>query len=52
MYVAGQITEPTPLQIFNGSDIGQAFRIMQNGKSHGKLVIEFGEDDLIPVCYF
>lgn len=52
MYGAGQITEPTPLQIFKGSDIGQAFRLMQNGKSHGKLVIEFNEDDVIPVRYF
>lgn len=52
MYGAGQITEPTPLQIFKGSDIGQAFRLMQNGKSHGKLVIEFNEDDMIPVRYF
>lgn len=52
MYDAGQITEPTPLQVFKGSDIGQAFRLMQNGKSHGKLVIGFDEDDAIPVHYF
>lgn len=51
MYNAGQITEPKPLQIFNGSDIAQAFRLMQNGRSHGKLVIEFGEDDAISVRY-
>lgn len=49
LYAAGQISEPTPLQVFKSSDIGQAFRLMQNGKSHGKLVIEFNEDDMIPV---
>lgn len=49
MYGAGQIAEPTPLQVFKSSDIGQAFRLMQNGKNHGKLVIEFNEDDTIPV---
>ena len=49
LYAAGQISEPTPLHVFKSSDIGQAFRLMQNGKSHGKLVIEFNEDDLIPV---
>lgn len=51
MYSAGQIIEPTPLQVFKGSEIGQAFRLMQNGKSHGKLVIEFNEDDAIPVSH-
>lgn len=51
MYGAGQIAEPTPLQALKGSDIGQAFHLMQNGKHHGKLVIEFDEDDTIPVSY-
>lgn len=49
LYGTGQITEPTPLQVFRSSDIGQAFRLMQNGKSHGKLVIEFDDGDTIPV---
>ena len=51
MYLAGQISEPSPLRIFKGSEIGQAFRMMQNGKSHGKLIIEFNDDDMIPVSY-
>lgn len=46
-----KITLPSPLTVFSASQIEEAFRCMQSGKSKGKIVIEFHDDDLVPVCF-
>jgi len=45
----GSITPPDPVQVFRGSEIQQAFRLMQTGKHTGKLVIEFADEDAVDV---
>jgi NADPH:quinone reductase-like Zn-dependent oxidoreductase/SAM-dependent methyltransferase len=45
----GKIAPPRPLKVFKGSEIQQAFRLMQTGKHMGKLVIEFPSEDLVEV---
>jgi NADPH:quinone reductase-like Zn-dependent oxidoreductase/ubiquinone/menaquinone biosynthesis C-methylase UbiE len=45
----GKIKQPSPVQVFKGSEIQQAFRLMQTGKHMGKLVIEFSDEDLVEV---
>jgi NADPH:quinone reductase-like Zn-dependent oxidoreductase/ubiquinone/menaquinone biosynthesis C-methylase UbiE len=45
----GKITPPNPVQIFKGSEVQQAFRLMQTGKHVGKLVIEFTDEDVVEV---
>ncbi|KAI9742337.1 MAG: hypothetical protein M1818_003870 [Claussenomyces sp. TS43310] len=44
-----QIRAPSPLNIYKSSEIEDAFRSLQNGKSLGKTVIEMHEDDIVPV---
>jgi NADPH:quinone reductase-like Zn-dependent oxidoreductase len=43
----GRIAPSSPLQVFKGSEIRQAFRLMQTGKHTGKLVIEFSREDVV-----
>ena len=43
----GRIAPSSPLQVFKGSEIQQAFRLMQTGKHTGKLVIEFPDKDVV-----
>lgn len=49
LYRDQKITLPKPLQVYNASQIEQAFRSMQSGKNIGKMVIEFGDDDIVAV---
>lgn len=49
LYRAGKITTATPIQIYGGSEVETAFRHLESGKSKGKLVIEFYDNDIIPV---
>ena len=44
------ISVPSPLHTFPASKIEEAFRFMQSGKSIGKIVIEFNDDDLVPTA--
>jgi NADPH:quinone reductase-like Zn-dependent oxidoreductase len=46
----GKITLPSPIHIYNSSQFEAAFRYLESGKSTGKLVIEFQDDDMLPVC--
>ena len=46
-----KISVPFPLDVYRASQIEEAFRCMQSGKSKGKLVIEFGDNDIVPVCF-
>ena len=39
----------SPLEVFRASQIEEAFRYMQSGKSKGKIVIEFNEEDVVQV---
>lgn len=45
----GKITVQKPLSIFNSGEIENGFRLIQSGKSMGKVVIKFGEDDVVQV---
>ncbi|PVI01490.1 KR-domain-containing protein, partial [Periconia macrospinosa] len=49
VYLHGTMQPAQPLTAFKGSQIEEAFRFLQNGRSSGKSVIEFGSDDKIPV---
>ena len=55
MLQSGRIAGPQPLHLYKSSQIEEAFRYMQSGKSIGKIVVEFNADDIVPVrkllCY-
>jgi NADPH:quinone reductase-like Zn-dependent oxidoreductase/SAM-dependent methyltransferase len=40
---------PHPLTVFRGGQVEDAFRMLQSGRSSGKVVIEFSAEDVIPV---
>jgi NADPH:quinone reductase-like Zn-dependent oxidoreductase len=44
-----KISAPRPLQVYRLDQIEGALRFMQSGKNSGKMVIEFGEDHVVPV---
>ena len=46
----GKIRPPHPLHIYDCSRIEEAFRYLQGGKNTGKTIIEFHDQDIIPVC--
>ena len=46
----GQVRPPQPLHIYGCSRIEEAFRYLQSGKNTGKTVIEFHDQDKVPVC--
>ena len=46
----GKIRPPQPLHVYNGSRIEEAFRYLQSGKNTGKTIIEFHDQDIVPVC--
>ena len=52
MAVVGQhkIQPPQPLHIYDGSRIEEAFRYLQSGKNTGKTIIEYNDQDIVPVC--
>lgn len=43
------ISPPQPLQVYSVSKLEEAFRLMQSGKSMGKIVIEMDETARVPV---
>ena len=45
-----KIQPPQPLHIYDGSHIEEAFRYLQSGKNTGKTIIEYHDQDIIPVC--
>ena len=45
----GKIRPPQPLHTYNCSRIEEAFRYLQSGKNTGKTVIEFHDQDIVPV---
>jgi NADPH:quinone reductase-like Zn-dependent oxidoreductase/SAM-dependent methyltransferase len=49
LWEEGKIKEPTPLNVFNFSQIEASFRLVQSGKHIGKVVLTAGKDDLVPV---
>ena len=46
-----KLAPPSPIEVFHAPQIEDAFRYMQSGKSKGKIVIEFDDDDIVPVCF-
>ena len=46
----GTIRPPQPLHVYNGSRIEEAFRYLQSGKNTGKTIVEFHDQDIVPVC--
>ncbi|KUJ10154.1 reducing type I polyketide synthase [Mollisia scopiformis] len=49
LFSHGKITVPSPIEVYHGSEVETAFRYLESGKSKGKLVIEFHNDDIVPV---
>ena len=45
-----KIQPPQPLHIYDGSRIEEAFRYLQSGKNTGKTIIEYHDQDIMPVC--
>lgn len=46
----GKIRPPQPLHIYDCSRIEEAFRYLQSGKNTGKTIVEFHDQDIVPVC--
>lgn len=51
LFKNGNLVPPSPVEVFHAPKIEDAFRYMQSGKSKGKVVIEFGDDDTVQVCF-
>jgi NADPH:quinone reductase-like Zn-dependent oxidoreductase len=49
LFAKDQVSVPSPLQVYDGSQIENAFRHLQSGTSMGKIVIEIKGSDLVPV---
>jgi len=49
LFMGGKITVPSPIQVYSGSEVEQAFRYLESGKSKGKIVVEFHDNDVVPV---
>ncbi|KAB8234976.1 type I polyketide synthase [Aspergillus alliaceus] len=49
LLVEGKLQPPSPVTTYGVAEIEKAFRQMQGGKHHGKLVIEMRKDDLVMV---
>ena len=45
-----KIQPPQPLHVYDGSRIEEAFRYLQSGKNTGKTIIEYHDQDNVPVC--
>lgn len=45
----GKIRPPEPLHIYTGSRLEEAFRYLQSGKNTGKTIIEFHDQDVVPI---
>jgi NADPH:quinone reductase-like Zn-dependent oxidoreductase/acyl transferase domain-containing protein len=48
MWVKGDLHVAQPLHVFPVSKVEDAFRLLQSGKSMGKLIIEMNEGDVVP----
>lgn len=48
----GKLSEPVPVQLYNYSQIEEAYRFMQSGKHIGKIVFEAHDADLVKVTKF
>ena len=46
----GKIQPPQPLHVYDGSRIEEAFRYLQSGKNTGKTIIQYHDQDKVPVC--
>lgn len=46
----GKIHVPQPLHIYSVSQLEEAFRYLQGGRNTGKVVIDFGGEELVSVC--
>ena len=49
LLIDGKITVPAPVHLYKTSQIEDAFRFLESGKSMGKIVVEFNENDIVPV---
>ena len=47
----GKFTAPTPLRVYDASQLESAFRFLESGNSTGKTVITLGNDDVVNVCH-
>ncbi|KAB8214490.1 fatty acid synthase S-acetyltransferase [Aspergillus novoparasiticus] len=49
LWDAGQIHPVYPLNIFDATDLGSAFKLLQSGQSMGKVVVHFKESSMVQV---
>ena len=47
----GKIRPPQPLHVYDSSRIEEAFRYLQSGKNTGKTIVEFHDQDIVPVSF-
>ena len=47
----GTFSAPQPMKVYKSSEIEEAFKYMQSDQPAGKVVVEFGKEDLIKVCF-
>ena len=50
LVAGGKIRPPQPLHVYGCSRIEEAFRYLQSGKNTGKTIVEFRDQDMVPVC--
>ena len=50
LVIEGKIRPPQPLHTYNCSRIEEAFRYLQSGTNTGKTIVEFNDQDIVPVC--
>ncbi|KAE9379424.1 hypothetical protein N431DRAFT_553644 [Stipitochalara longipes BDJ] len=48
LVAGGDISGPTPLQLFGASRVEQAFRLMQSGTNIGRIVITLSPEEIVP----
>ncbi|KAK3302901.1 putative polyketide synthase [Chaetomium strumarium] len=48
LFRQGVLRLPDPMKVFSIGEVEAAFRYLQSGKNAGKVVVEVGEDDVVP----
>lgn len=51
IYSSGRVHTAQPLHIYSITDVAKVFRLLADGKSSGKAVIEIKADSVVPVCF-
>ena len=52
LVMAKKLRPAQPLHVYKTYEFDQAFRFMQSGQNDGKIVVEFGKEDQVPVSMY